>query len=158
MVDFDLRSFYCCLLALIGLLGVLICVLLPVPVLCFVPPMGSGVLIFFAVLEFSLFLVVVCVVADPFLLVLIPPPVLNGLTRRRLHLTSGFRFFGSPCFFPFGRGYLFAVMLLGCFGRSMAGRMAYMAGNLGILLFSFRLQIGLYAHLLVCVAVPCFNT
>ena len=73
--------------------------LLPVPVLCFVPPVGSGVLICSAVLEFSLCLVVVRVVADPFLLILIPPPVPIGLTRRRLHLTSGFRFFRSPCFF-----------------------------------------------------------
>ena len=52
--------------------------------------MGSGVLICFVVSEFSLCHVVVRVVADPFLLVLIPPPVLIGLTCRRLHLTSGF--------------------------------------------------------------------
>ena len=101
-----MRSYFCCLLALTGLFGVLLSVLLPGPVLCFVLPMGSGVLICSAVLEFSLCLVVVRVVADPFLLVLIPPPVPIGLTRRRLHLTSCFRFFGSLCLSPFGCGSL----------------------------------------------------
>ena len=113
------------------------------PARCFVYPMGCGVLICFAVSEFPLCHVVVRSVADPFLLASFPPPAPTGLTRRRLHLTLCFRFFGSPCLFPFGREYLFVVTLLGCFGRTMAGRMVYMAGNLGIVLFPFRLWIGL---------------
>ena len=149
-----MRSFSCCLLALTGLFGVLLDVLLPGPVLCFVLPMGSGVLICSAVLEFSLCLVVVRVVADPFLLILIPLPVSIGLTRRRLLLVSGFPIFGSLCSSPSGHGYLLVVMLSGCSGRDVVGRMAYMAGSLGVVLFSFHLQIGLRPLVRLCCCSP----